>query len=290
MRTPSPPLVSGLSALAAHYDALVCDVWGVIHNGVAAHATAVEALVEYRRRGGRVVLLTNAPRPSGPIRDQLAGFGVPGDAYDDIVSSGDVTREILHARPERKILHIGPERDLPIYEGLGECLVDDDEAELVVVTGLFDDAVETPDDYRERFAALAARRLPMICANPDLVVERGHEMVWCAGALAALYVDAFDGEAVLVGKPHPVVYEEVRLRIGELTGRRFDPARVLAVGDGLPTDIRGAVGQGLDVLFVTGGIHAADFGPADAPDPTVVEARLIAEDLSVTAMLPRLTW
>lgn len=290
MLTPTPPLVSGLSALAEDYDALLCDVWGVIHNGVAAFPEACRALVEFRRGGGRVVLLTNAPRPSAPIHEQLARLGVPREAYDDLLTSGDVTREMLHARSETRVLHIGPDRDLSLYEDLGKALVADAEAEMVVVTGLTDDTRETPDDYRARLAALAAERLPMVCANPDMVVDRGTDKVWCAGALAKIYAEDYGGEASMIGKPYPPVYEEARLRIAQLTGHRFDPKRVLAVGDGLHTDIRGAFGQGLDVLFVTGGIHAADFGPAHAPDPVRVHERLMAEGLAVTALVPHLRW
>ena len=290
MLTPTPPLVPGLSALAADYDALLCDVWGVIHNGVAAFPDACRALVEYRRGGGKVLLLTNAPRPSAPIHEQLAKLGVPREAYDDLLTSGDVTREMLHARSERRVAHIGPDRDLPLYEGLPQVLVGYDEAEVVVVTGLTDDTRETPEDYRARLTSLAARRVPMVCANPDLVVERGTQRVWCAGAVAKFYVEAFGGEAVLIGKPYAPVYEEARLRIAQITGARFRSERVLAVGDGLNTDIRGAFGQGLDVLFVTGGIHSADFGPLGAPDPARVSARLMDEGLAVTAMVPRLAW
>jgi HAD superfamily hydrolase (TIGR01459 family) len=290
MLQPLPPLVSGLSALATDHDALVCDVWGVLHNGLAAHPAACAALVEYRRRGGKVVLLTNAPRPSGPIHLQLADLGVPREAYDDLVTSGDVTRETLMARPERSITHVGPDRDLPIYEGLPHTLVADADAEIIVCSGLVDDLTETPDDYRDRLAALAARGLPMLCANPDLIVERGHEKVWCAGALAKIYAEDFGGEVTLIGKPHPPVYAEVRRRIAKLAGRPIADTRLLAIGDGLPTDIRGAVTQGIDVLFVTGGIHADDFGPAEAPDPALVAARLKAEGLTITAMVARLTW
>ena len=285
-----PPLVPGLSALATDYDALVCDVWGVLHNGLAAHPTACAALVEYRRQGGRVVLLTNAPRPSGPIHQQLASLGVPREAYDDLVTSGDVTRATLMARPERRIAHVGPERDLPIYADLPHSLVGDAEAEIVVCSGLVDDLTETPDDYRARLSAMAERGLAMLCANPDLIVERGEDKVWCAGALAKLYAEDFGGEVTLIGKPHAPVYAEVRRRIAALLGRPADDRRLLAIGDGLPTDIRGAVAQGLDVLFVTGGIHAADFGSVEAPDPAIVAARLAAEGLAATAMLPRLVW
>ncbi|NLH79761.1 MAG: TIGR01459 family HAD-type hydrolase [Phyllobacteriaceae bacterium] len=289
MLTLSPRRIPGLSALAKDYDAILCDVWGVIHNGVAAFPGAVEALRAYRAGGGRVVLLTNAPRPAEPIHDQLAKLGVPADAYDDLLTSGDVTREILMARPERAVLHVGPHRDLALYEGLPIELVDDTRAEAVVATGLYDDNVETPEDYRARLASLAERRLPMICANPDIVVKRGTKRVWCAGALARVF-EEYGGEAVLVGKPYPPVYEEARLRLAAVCGRPFDRLRVLAIGDGLATDVRGAYGQKLDVLFVTSGIHGADFGPLDDPDPKRVEIRLMDEDLAVTAMVSRLVW
>ena len=289
MLTLSPPRISGLSALAGAYDAVLCDVWGVLHNGLTAFPAACEALVKWRATGGRVLLLTNAPRPADPIHAQLARLGVPREAYDDLLTSGDVTREILMSRPERAVLHIGPERDLALYEDLPIRLVGDDEAEAIVVTGLYDDTVETPDDYRERLASLARRRLPMVCANPDIIVERGTQKVWCAGALARVY-EEYDGEVVLVGKPYPPVYEEARLRLAELSGRPFTDLKVLAIGDGLATDIRGAYGQKMDVLFVTAGIHGTDFGPLDDPDPKTVEIRLMDEELAVTAMIPRLAW
>ncbi|MCE1234879.1 MAG: TIGR01459 family HAD-type hydrolase [Hyphomicrobiales bacterium] len=289
MLTLSPPRIPGLSALAGDYDALLCDVWGVVHDGVAAFPAACEALTKFRAGGGRVVLLTNAPRPSDPIRAQLAELGVPASAYDDVLTSGDVTREILMGRPERAILHLGPARDLSLYDALPIELVDDDRAELVVATGLLDDDVETPVDYRVRLAALARRRLPLVCANPDIVVDRGAKRVWCAGALARVY-EELGGEAILIGKPYPPVYEEARLRLAELCGRPFAGLKVLAVGDGLPTDIRGAYGQRLDALFITAGIHGAEFGPLDDPDPKRVEMRLMEEDLAVTAMIPRLAW
>lgn len=290
MLTLSPPRVAGLSALAADYDAILCDVWGVLHNGVGAFPGAPEALARYRETGGRVVLLTNAPRPSGPIHEQLARLGVGRDAYDDLLTSGDVTRVILEARSERRVAHIGPERDLALYEGLEHTLVDDAQADVVVVTGLADDSRETPDDYRARLAALAARRLPLICANPDIVVHRGEQLVWCAGALARVYADELAGDVTVIGKPHPPVYDEARVRIERLTGHPVTPSRVLAIGDGLPTDIRGAHAQRFDVLFVTGGIHAADFGPLDAPDAQRIEERLMEENLAVTAYCPRLVW
>ena len=289
MLTTSPSRVDGLSAFVGHYDALVCDVWGVVHNGITAFERACDALVRWRAGGGRVLLLTNAPRPAGPIHEQLARLGVPREAYDDLLTSGDVTREILRRRSERRVLHVGPPRDLPLLDGLHLLRVGDADAEIVLLTGLFDDNVETPEDYRPRLAELAARRVPLVCANPDIVVERGHQRVWCAGALARLY-EELGGEITLVGKPFGPVYDETRLRLSELYGRPFGQIRTLAIGDGLATDVRGAFLQKFDTLFVTGGIHAADFGPLDDPDPVRVADRLEAEGIGATAFLPMLAW
>lgn len=289
MLTNSPPRVDGIAGFVGRYDALVCDVWGVVHNGVDAFGPACDALVRWREAGGKVLLLTNAPRPSAPIHEQLAKLGVPREAYDDLLTSGDVTREILRRRTERRVLHVGPPRDLPLIDGLHMLRVGDADAEIVLVTGLFDDTVETPEDYRARLAVIAERRLPLVCANPDIVVERGHQRVWCAGALARLY-EELGGEITLVGKPWGPVYDETRMRISELYGKPFGEVRTLAIGDGLATDVRGAFLQKIDTLFVTGGIHAADFGPIDEPDAARVSARLEAEKLGATAFVPRLRW
>jgi HAD superfamily hydrolase (TIGR01459 family) len=276
--------ISGLRELAGEYDALLCDVWGVLHNGVAAFPGAVDALTRFRDGGGRVVLVTNAPRPNPPIRLQLQGLGVPDEAYDSLVTSGDVTRNVIEARPGVKVLHVGADRDLSFYDGLDAKLVSEADAELISCTGLFDDNVETPEDYRKLFQRLLARKLPMVCANPDLVVERGHRLIYCAGALARLYGE-MGGEAILVGKPHPPIYTAAKRAVAKLGA-----TRILAVGDGLPTDIRGAVDNGVPVLFVTGGIHAQDFGPHHAPDGERVASRLHAEGLSAVAYIPSLVW
>jgi HAD superfamily hydrolase (TIGR01459 family) len=276
--------IQGLKDIAGEYDALLCDVWGVLHNGVRAFPNAVDALQKFRQGGGRVVLVTNAPRPSQPIRLQLKSLGVPEDAYDALVTSGDVTRTVIAARPGVKVLHVGHERDLSFYEGLDAKLVSEAEAELISCTGLFDDNVETPENYRELFGRLVKRRLPMVCANPDIVVERGDRLIYCGGALARLYSE-MGGEAILVGKPHAPIYAAAKKRFAE-----FGARRILAVGDGLPTDIRGAVENGVPVLFVTGGIHAADFGPHGDPDGERVAARLHAEGLTAVAYIPTLTW
>ena len=276
--------IAGLNELAGSYDSLLCDVWGVLHNGVAAFPGAVEALSRFRAGGGRVVLVTNAPRPSGPIREQLRALKIPDDAYDAIVTSGDVTRIAIEERPRARLLHLGPDRDLPLYDGLDAQFVAEPQAELVSCTGLLDDVTETPEDYRALFQRLAVRGLRLVCANPDLVVERGDKLFYCAGALAQLYAE-LGGEVVLVGKPHAPIYHAACEVIADLGA-----SRTLAIGDGLPTDIRGAVENGFPVLFVTGGIHSADFGPVDEPDAERVAARLEAEGLSAVAFMPHLAW
>jgi HAD superfamily hydrolase (TIGR01459 family) len=240
--------------------------------------------------GGHVVLITNAPRPAKYVAEMLTNMGVPEEAYDSIVSSGDVTREVLEAQGSKTLLHIGPDRDQPLYHNLEATFTSvDEDAEAISCTGFRDDETETPDDYRERLEKLAARNLLMICANPDIVVERGDRLVWCAGALARLYED-LGGEVAILGKPHAPIYEAGLRRLAEHTGSDIAKEDVLAIGDGLPTDIRGAVSQDIDVLFITAGIHASDFGPSEAPEEHLIRKRLIEEGLRARAAIPRLSW
>jgi HAD superfamily hydrolase (TIGR01459 family) len=276
--------IHGLAELADRYDGLLCDVWGVVHNGVEVYRPAIEALERFRTDRGPVVLVSNAPRPHPPIEGQLASLGVPRGAYDRLVTSGDVTRAALARRPGAKVLHLGPPRDLPLYEGLDVVFVEETEAELVSCTGLYDDTCDVPEDYRPLLERLAARGLPMVCANPDIVVERGGQLVYCAGALARLYRE-LGGEAILAGKPYRPIYEEA---LGALDG--IDRSRVLAVGDALATDLRGARDAGLDAVFVTGGIHAGELGGPGEPDPQTVSRRLAEEGLSPIGYMPALAW
>ena len=287
MNSSSPAPVAGLSALAKEYDAVLSDVWGVVHNGVESFPDACAALARFRSAGGKVLLITNAPRPRGPILDQLDRLKVPRAAFDDLLTSGEVTRGLI---PEgAAVYHVGPERDMSLYAGLSVRLVEEADAEVVCATGLFDDERESPEDYRERIARWVARGLPMICANPDIVVERGNTLVPCAGALAAIQA-GLGGEVRLVGKPHPPIYAAALHRLDQLAGRRLDKSRILAIGDGVATDVRGAYGQGLDVLFVTAGIHVAEFGPHDNPDGARVAAFLEANHVAARAYVPRLKW
>lgn len=240
------------------YDTFFCDVWGVLHNGVAVCPSALSALQQARKAGKSVFLITNSPRPRAGVIEQLKTIGLPSSCYDGIVTSGDVTRDLIRQAP-RRIFHIGPERDYSLYDDLDVELVEEFEARAVVCTGLFDDESETPDDYHPLLQRLRARDLPFICANPDIVVQRGDETLWCAGALARVYAQ-FGGRTLISGKPHRPIYDAVCKMVQEVTGLPVDKARVLAIGDGMLTDVKGADLYGIDVLFIGAGIHRQAYG------------------------------
>lgn len=284
--TASPKRIDALDAISAGYSAILCDVWGVIHNGVAAFGPACEALQAARARGLAVVLITNAPRPFPGVIAQLRGLGVADDAYDRVVTSGDVTRDLILQGP-RKIFHLGPERDLTIYDGLDVDLVDEFEANSVVCTGLFDDTTETPDDYADMLRRFRSRDLPFICANPDIVVERGDQLIWCAGALARDY-GQLGGRTLIAGKPHRPIYEAALQAAGEVLGRKVEASDALAIGDGMLTDVKGAVLSGIDVLYVSAGIHAREYGDSNNPDQELLAAFFDKHGLAPVAVIPRL--
>ena len=287
----SVPIIPGLSAIADRYDALLCDVWGVLHNGKDAYPGVVDALHAFRAKGGHVLLLSNAPRPSTELPGMLARMGIPSDAYDGILTSGDATRDCLREhRFGRDCYHIGPERYLPLFDGTGVHRVDEEHGAFILVTGPFDDEVEGPEDYRDQFTRLVERRLPLICANPDIVVERGPRHIYCAGALARLY-EELGGAATYFGKPHGPIYTVARHRLMEIAGRPIPDTHILAVGDGLPTDMKGAHAQGIDALFVTGGIAAAKCGPdPEKPRAELVTALCAEAGVAPVGALPRLVW
>jgi HAD superfamily hydrolase (TIGR01459 family) len=272
---PAPPqIVAGLSDLASSYPAVICDVWGVVHNGRRAFAPACDALERCREAGGRVVLLSNSPRPRGAFIRQLRQLGVPDGAGDAVVTSGDATRRLLAERAPGPALAVGPPRDAPIYEGLDLAFAERaEDAAFISCTGLYDDEHEGPEDYRALFAPAVARGLELICANPDRVVQRGEEMVPCAGALADLY-EAMGGKVLMAGKPYAPLYDLARRELAAALGREPRTPELLAIGDGLPTDVAGANAQGIDCLFVLGGIHAAELGGALTPQRA---QRLLAE-------------
>jgi HAD superfamily hydrolase (TIGR01459 family) len=277
------------SALAPRYDVVLCDVWGVVHNGAAATVESCEALAHYRRRGGVVVLITNAPRPGDVVRQFLERLKVPEKTFDEIVSSGDVTRALVAARAGQNVFHVGPARDLPIFDHLNVEVGPIESADFVVCSGLFDDTKETPQDYAGLIAAMRERRLLMICANPDVVVERGEQLVYCAGAIADLYTAA-GGEVLYAGKPYRPIYEQALAVSQRLLGRAVDRRRVLAVGDSVRTDLKGAAAFGIDCLFVTAGIHAEELGGRDNPDPSTMASVFAAAGLFPAAVMRRLEW
>lgn len=253
-----PPVLGGFGSIAPNYKLLLSDVWGVVHNGVTAYPAACAALKKARDQGATVVLISNAPRPGTVVAKQIAKWGVPADCYDTIVASGDVARAELERRPEAKLFHLGPERDLPNYDGLPNELVGEDQCDVVVVTGPFNDEVEVAEDYREMFSRLIPRGVLMLCANPDLIVERGDKLIVCAGALAQLY-EAMGGKAIYAGKPHGPIYDRTIEVAEKIRSERIHKSEMLAIGDGARTDLKGAALQGIDCLFITGGIHAEDF-------------------------------
>ncbi len=277
------------SDFAARYDVVLCDVWGVVHNSLVASPLAHDTLSRFRAKGGAVVLITNAPRPGGVVKRQLDRLGVPGHAYDGIVSSGDVTRGAVAERPGKAILHIGPRRDTPLFAGLDVKFVDAERADYAVCTGLYDDEGETPADYRELFGKLRARDMFMLCANPDLVVERGTQLIYCAGALADLYRD-LGGAVLYAGKPHPPIYEEALKRAATALGRTPAHTRVIAIGDSIRTDMKGAATFGIDSLFITAGIHAEEFGDRETPDPAALAAAFAREGVQPTGVMRTLAW
>jgi HAD superfamily hydrolase (TIGR01459 family) len=279
-------ILTSASSLAGDYDLWLSDIWGVVHNGVTAYEEAVTALQSYRRRGGRVVLITNAPRPRASVVEQLARLHVPADAYDAIVTSGDVTRSLVGALGGQVIYQLGPDKDLGIYAGSSARLGTADEAEAVVCTGLLDDATETPENYRGLLEGFQRRGLPMICANPDLTVEYGDRVLYCAGALARLY-EEIGGAVTYAGKPYAPIYELALAEGAALMAKPPQKARVLAIGDGVRTDIAGAHRFGVTSLFVP---SAVDAGAGRALDAQMLDELFAGLPHRPAWALPRLTW
>jgi HAD superfamily hydrolase (TIGR01459 family) len=284
------PLIERFAPLARDYDVVFCDVWGVIHNGVAAFADACDALTRFRQRGGTAILLTNAPRPDAAVARILDRLGVPRTSYDAIVSSGDVTRSVVEARLQQSVFHLGPQRDLPIFAALNVKFAPLESADYVVCSGLFDDTTETPESYRDMLAAMRARSLFMVCANPDIVVERGETLVYCAGALADAYA-ALGGEVLYCGKPHAPIYQAALATAAAARGGTPPPlSRILAIGDSVRTDLKGAAAFGLDCVFVTSAIHAEQYGSRAAPDLDALNAIFDAAGVTPKAIVRGLVW
>ncbi|WP_103258477.1 TIGR01459 family HAD-type hydrolase [Tabrizicola aquatica] len=292
-------IIRSLADLAGRYDAVFCDLWGCLHNGKTAFPAAVAALQGYRATGGKVVLLTNAPRPKSSVIKQLDALGVPRDAWDIVVTSGDAAQMgMLSGAAGRRVHHIGALKDEPFFTDFAEDLaayaasqppitrVALKDAEGIVCTGLADDLTETPDDYRAALLLGKTLGLPMICANPDIVVDMGDKRLYCAGALAQMY-EEMGGTALYFGKPHPPIYDLARRRLAE-SGAASDP-QILCIGDGIRTDVQGGIGEGLDTLFITGGLEAERFGAdVEAPEAGLLLPWLEGEQLSPTYAMGRL--
>lgn len=289
-------IIQALADISPRYDVVFCDLWGCLHDGRAVYPAAVAALQKFRAGGGRVVLMTNAPRPNGFIQPGLEKMGLPRDAWDLIVSSGDAAQVALFdGIVGRRVYHLGPDKDAGFftpppagYDAASIARVPLAEAEGIVCTGPFDELTETPETYRGTFLYAKAKGLKLLCANPDIVVDLGDKRIYCAGALADLYSE-MGGESLYFGKPHPPIYDLARRRMAAEFGLTPANEAILAVGDGIATDIQGGIGEGIDTLFISGGIAAEAFG-ADPqnPDPAVLDHWLAARMLSPTAAMGRL--
>ncbi|WP_121066381.1 TIGR01459 family HAD-type hydrolase [Chachezhania antarctica] len=283
---------SSFSEIVSRYDGVLCDVWGVIHNGTAAFNDAVDALCRVRASGRFVILITNAPRLSRDIYPQLKRFGVPRSAFDTIVTSGDVTAALLARQPDAPLFHFGPARDMSVLEGLPNPIVEMSDAQLCLLTGPLDDEVLSVDNYERQLTEMQQNAVTVICANPDLVVRSGNRMVICAGSIAQRYV-ALGGKVVFAGKPEAAIYDDALIRANGLAGRTLRKRHLLAIGDGLPTDIMGAANNGFDAYFITGGIHAGAFGNMKVEAEVTMAAKIIRgqyANLSLVGLSDRLQW
>jgi HAD superfamily hydrolase (TIGR01459 family) len=291
-------IIRSLADLSGRYDAVFCDLWGCLHNGKAAFPAAVAALQGFRQAGGKVVLLTNAPRPKSSVIRQLDGLGVPRDAWDLVVTSGDAAQMgMISGAVGRRVHFIGAVKDEPFFTDFADDLaayaatqppierVALKDAQGIVCTGLADDLTETPEDYRAALLLGKTLGLPMICANPDIVVDMGDRRLYCAGALAQAY-EALGGTALYFGKPHPPIYDLARRRLGEAG---LSDAQVLCIGDGFLTDVQGGMAEGLDTLFITGGLEAERFGPdVENPDPALLTGWLSGQPIAPSFAMGRL--
>jgi HAD superfamily hydrolase (TIGR01459 family) len=260
----------GLRDLLGGVEVVLSDIWGVVHNGLEAFPDACEALHSFRRQGGTVILITNAPRPADSVQRQLRKLHVADETYDAIVSSGDLARHYVADHPGRKIFWVGPERDSSIHRGLDAVMAPLEQADYIICTGLFDDETESAEDYRAMLLQARERSLTLVCANPDIVVERGDRLIYCAGAIAELYRE-LGGEVIFYGKPHRPIYERAMELAAKNRGRSPELGKVLAIGDSVRTDLAGARAFGIDCLFVTRGIHSEEFEGIDQLDPASVK-------------------
>lgn len=290
-------ILDTIDSISMQYDALFVDLWGCLHNGVTPFDDAVAALDRYKKQGGKVLLLTNSPRPKPAVVEQLDQIGVPREIYDEIASSGDAAQMgLTSGMVGNNVYHVGPERDLGFFENIADDLnlgekitrVPMKDAEGIVCTGLFDDRTETPDDYRLTILDGVNRGLKMLCANPDIMVDLGDKRIYCAGAIAQAYSEA-GGTSLYFGKPHSPIYQLAMKRLEALTGRSEDKNRILCIGDGINTDIRGASAEGMDAIFITGGLAAKSISCSQGkPDKAALNDFLNEHQLATTYAMQHL--
>ena len=263
----SVPVLKRASDLLARHDVLISDVWGVVHDGLWALEPACDALMAFRERGGTVVLLSNAPGPSQQVAGLLDAKRVPREAWDRLVTSGDVTRALIAQSHHKRVYHIGWQSDRAVFEGLDVELVDEDKADIVVATELNDYRTETPEQYQPLLERFARRGLPFICGNPDLVVHVGEDLLPCAGSLATIY-EQLGGSVAWAGKPYRPAYDLALAAAADARGgRSVEPGKVLVIGDAVRTDLAGARLMGFDSLFIAGGIHRDETMRGGEVDP-----------------------
>ena len=282
-----PNMLGGLAEIADQYDALIVDIWGVLHNGKQPFEGVDAALLNYRQQGGKVLLLSNAPRPGPSAVKRLEVIGNRRDGFDDILTSGDAVRALMSdmGREGKKICHIGPDKDADLITDLAVEFIDEDAADAILFSGPYDDTTETPDDYADMLARIKARNLPLLCPNPDRTVQFGDQVIYCAGAIAEAY-ENIGGEVVWVGKPYPMVYARARVMLRDMTG--LEDPRLLAIGDGPKTDILGAEAAGIDALFIGGGLASAS--GADIENPEAIAAILAEENTQARYAMRYLVW
>ena len=281
----STPVLENIAPLASTSDVWFLDIWGVLHNGVRPFQSTVEACKAFRHAGGIVILVSNSPRPREGVVRQLDQIGVERDAYDEAITSGDVSRNLIAKHPGETVWHLGPERDRPIFNGLDVVQGTAETGRIIVCTGLFDDERETPDDYKSRLRPLAGRGVEMICANPDVKAERGGHMIYCAGAIAEAY-EVMGGAVAYAGKPFAPIYEQAFALAERLTGRTVGKDRVLAIGDGAGTDIEGACRAGVRSIYIASPVSLPR-GTALADAGEIVFGQRAAKPIAV---MPALVW
>ena len=274
-----------MKSLSADYPVWLCDIWGVVHNGLKGYEAAAHALSQHRKQGGIVILVTNAPRTSQDVVRHLNHLKIPPQSYDRVVTSGDVTQTLVREHAKGKAYYLGPARDLSLFEGQMVKEVPLGEAHAVLCTGLVNDDVETPDDYSDLLSRMKQLNLPMICANPDKIVRKGDRLMYCAGSLAEKY-SGMGGTVLMAGKPYEPIYNLALQIAGTIAGREIEKSKVLAIGDGPETDIKGAADFGIAVVLIADGVTDS----SDGLEATLARVEAKVPHAKIVKILHHLTW